>query len=66
MFIRQIRNAIQFGTDARFHVLSTDRFSHFTEGDVAKAADDLKARYPEESETIERYAERLRAMLPKV
>lgn len=63
MFLKQVAKTIKFGTDERWHGLSTERFGHFTAEDVTEARNDLMARYPDETDTIDRYAARLMVML---
>ncbi len=63
MYLKQVGSDILFGTDEHRHKLSTERFSHFTQDDVTDAANDLAARYPDQTETIDRYAVRLMEMV---
>lgn len=58
----QINDTIRFGTEEHRHVLSIKSGQYFKKADVTSAADDLLAEYPEEAETIARYAAKLMTM----
>lgn len=63
MFLKQIGDAIHFGTDTHWSVLSTSRVSHFKREDVNRVEAELIAAYPEQADGIRRLAERLRKMV---
>lgn len=59
MYLTQTAKYVLFGTDEHPHKLA----KNFREADVDVAAADLLAAYPDEAETIERYAARLKEMV---
>lgn len=59
MYLKQTAKEIILGTDGRQHKLDKG----FSETDVDTAAADLLAAYPDDAETIERYAARLKTMV---
>lgn len=63
LFLKQTPKAIHFGAPEHFHKLSTERIGHFKAEDVTAARDDLAERYPDDIETIDRYAARLMEMV---
>lgn len=59
MYLRQTAKYVMFGTDEHLHKLENG----FRDADVDAAVDDLLAAYPDEAETITRYADRLKKMV---